>query len=107
MKLKERHDKDNIKARSGSFKLNSIQPMAHHDAQKKPEYIILRMNWYMGRNPNKLMQSSKLVHVAMQRNLHLFADLWNLAHLFPSIKLMIIARKKNHIQDNHAIHRIS
>jgi len=30
----------------------------------------------------------------MQRNLHLFADLWNIAHLLPSIKLMIIATEK-------------
>ncbi|QCE15118.1 hypothetical protein DEO72_LG11g2126 [Vigna unguiculata] len=41
----------------------------------------------------------------MRRNLHFLADLWNLAHLLPSIKLMIIARKKNHIQDNHTINR--
>ncbi|QCE06144.1 hypothetical protein DEO72_LG9g1155 [Vigna unguiculata] len=29
----------------------------------------------------------------MQQNLHFLADLWNLAHLLPSIKLMIIARR--------------
>ncbi|QCD99528.1 hypothetical protein DEO72_LG7g811 [Vigna unguiculata] len=38
---------------------------------------------------------------AKQRNHHFLADHENLAHLLPSIKLMIIARKKNHIQDNH------
>ncbi|QCE00745.1 hypothetical protein DEO72_LG7g2035 [Vigna unguiculata] len=43
----------------------------------------------------------------MQRNLHFLADLWNLAHLLPSIKLMIIARKKNHIQEYHTINRES
>jgi len=39
--------------------------------------------------------------MAKQRNRHFLADHENLAHLLPSIKLMIIARKKNHIQDNH------
>ncbi|QCD82712.1 hypothetical protein DEO72_LG2g3052 [Vigna unguiculata] len=34
----------------------------------------------------------------MQQNLHFLADFWNLAHLLPSMKLMIITRKKNHIQ---------
>jgi len=34
-KLKECYGKDNIKARSGSFKLSFIQLMAHHDTQKK------------------------------------------------------------------------
>ena len=44
MKLKEYYDKDNIKARSESFKLNSIQPLAHHDAQKKPEEKLTKVH---------------------------------------------------------------
>jgi len=44
VKLKECHEKDNIKARSGSFKLNFIQPMAHHDAQKKLEEKLTRVH---------------------------------------------------------------
>jgi len=43
----------------------------------------------------------------MQQNLHFLADSWNLAHLLPSIKLMITARKKYHIQDNHTTNRVS
>ncbi|QCD86863.1 hypothetical protein DEO72_LG3g1391 [Vigna unguiculata] len=39
-------------------------------------------------------------------NRHSLADHENLAHLFPSTKSMIIARKKNsHIQHNHATKR--
>jgi len=38
--------------------------------------------------------------MAKQRNLRFLVDHENLAHLLPSIELMIIARKKNHIQDN-------
>jgi len=44
VKLKECHEKDNIKARFGSFKLNSIQPMAYHDAQKKLEEKLTRVH---------------------------------------------------------------
>ncbi|QCE11160.1 hypothetical protein DEO72_LG10g2393 [Vigna unguiculata] len=43
--------------------------------------------------------------MAKQRNRHSLADRGNLAHLLPSIKLMIIARKKTHIQDNHTTNR--
>jgi len=42
-----------------------------------------------------------------QRNRHSLADHENLAHLLPLIKLMIIARKKNHIQDNYTTNRVS
>jgi len=42
--LKECHEKDNIKARSGSLKLNSKQLMAHHDAQKKLEEKLNRVH---------------------------------------------------------------
>ena len=45
--------------------------------------------------------------MAKQRNRHFLADRGNLVHLLPSIKLMIIARKKNHIQDNHTTNRVS
>ena len=53
VKLKECHNKDNIKTRSG---INSKQPMAYHDAQKKLEEKLTRMHKtkddrYMGRNP--------------------------------------------------------
>ena len=44
MTLKECHEKDNIKARSGSLKLNSKQLMAHHDAQKKLEEKLNRVH---------------------------------------------------------------
>jgi len=39
--------------------------------------------------------------MAKQRNRHFLVDRGNLTHLLPSIKLMIIARKNNHIQYNH------
>ena len=45
--------------------------------------------------------------MAKQRNRHFLADRGNLAHLLPSIKLMIIARKKTHIQDNHTTNMVS
>ncbi|QCE10686.1 hypothetical protein DEO72_LG10g1917 [Vigna unguiculata] len=38
-------------------------------------------------------------------NHHSLADHENLAHLLPSTKLMIIARKNSHIQLNHATKR--
>jgi len=31
---------DNTAAQSWSFKLNSLQPKAHHDAQKETGYIV-------------------------------------------------------------------
>ncbi|QCE10695.1 hypothetical protein DEO72_LG10g1926 [Vigna unguiculata] len=40
-------------------------------------------------------------------NHHSLADHENLAHLLPSTKLMIIARKNSHIQHNHATKRAS
>ena len=45
--------------------------------------------------------------MAKQRNRHFLADRGNLAHVLPSIQLMIIARKKSHIQDNHTTNRVS
>ena len=45
--------------------------------------------------------------MAKQCNRHFLADRGNLAHLLPSIKLMIIARKKSDIQDNHTRNRVS
>ncbi|QCD96808.1 hypothetical protein DEO72_LG6g1518 [Vigna unguiculata] len=43
--------------------------------------------------------------MAKQRNRHSLVDHENLAHLLPSTKLMIIARKNSHIQHNHATKR--
>ncbi|QCD96573.1 hypothetical protein DEO72_LG6g1279 [Vigna unguiculata] len=43
--------------------------------------------------------------MAKQRNRYFLADREILAHLLPSIILMIIARKKSHIQDNHTTNR--
>ena len=45
--------------------------------------------------------------MAKQRNRHFLVDRGNLAHLLPSIKLMIIARKNNHIQYNHTTKWVS
>jgi len=45
--------------------------------------------------------------MAKQRNHHFLVDHENLAHLLPSIKLMIIAKKNNHIQYNHTTNRVS
>ena len=45
--------------------------------------------------------------MAKQQNRHFLADRGDLVHLLPSIKLMIIARKKSHIQDNHTTNRVS
>ena len=45
--------------------------------------------------------------MAKQRNRHSLVDHENFAHLLPSIKLMIIARKNNHIQYNHTTKRVS
>ena len=45
--------------------------------------------------------------MAKLRNRHSLVDRGNLAHLLPSIKLMIIARKNSHIQDNHTTNRVS
>ena len=45
--------------------------------------------------------------MAKQRNRYFLADREILAHLLPSIILMIIARKKSHIQDNHTTNRVS
>ena len=68
MKLKECYGKDNIKARSGSYKLNSIQPMAHHDAQKKLEEMFIKVHKSKDEQIhgfatlNKLIRKYKLDH---------------------------------------------
>ncbi|QCD95184.1 hypothetical protein DEO72_LG5g3277 [Vigna unguiculata] len=46
-----------------------------------------------------------LAQMAKLLNHHSLADHENLAHLLPSTKLMIIARKNSHIQHNHATKR--
>jgi len=64
----------------------------------------------MGRSPKENprgKETSGPAQMAKQRNRHFLADRGNLAHLLPSIKLMIIARKKSHIQDNHTTNRVS
>ncbi|QCE00260.1 hypothetical protein DEO72_LG7g1548 [Vigna unguiculata] len=45
------------------------------------------------------------VQMAKLLNRHSLADHEKLAHLLPSTKSMIIARKKNHIQGNHTTNR--
>ena len=45
--------------------------------------------------------------MAKQQHHHSLVDHENLAHLLPSIKFMIIARKNSHIQHNHATKRVS
>jgi len=45
--------------------------------------------------------------MAKQRNRHFLADRGNLAHLLPLNELMIIAKKKTHIQENHTTNRVS
>jgi len=40
VKLKEASHKDNVLVHSWSLKLNSLQPRAHHDAQKKTVYKV-------------------------------------------------------------------
>jgi len=44
--------------------------------------------------------------MAKQRSHRSLVDCEDLAHLLPSIKLMIIAKKKSHIQDNHTKNRV-
>jgi len=61
----------------------------------------------MGHSPKEIMNKINPAQKAKQRNHHFLAGHENLAHLLPSIKLMIIARKKNHIQDNHTTNRVS
>jgi len=61
----------------------------------------------MGHSPKEIMNKINPAQKAKQRNHHFLVDHENLAHLLPSIKLMIIARKKNHIQDNHTTNRVS
>ena len=61
----------------------------------------------MGHSPKEIMKKITPAQMAKQRNHHSLVDHENLAHLLPSIKLMIIARKNSHIQYNHATKRIS
>jgi len=60
----------------------------------------------MGHSPKEIMKKITPAQMAKQRNHHSLVDHENLAHLLPSIKLMIIARKNSHIQYNHATKRI-
>jgi len=61
----------------------------------------------MGYSPKEIMKKINPAQMAKQRNHHFLADHDNLAHLLPSITLMIIARKKSHLQDNHTTNRVS
>ena len=61
----------------------------------------------MGRSPKEIMNKMTPAQMAKQRNRHSLVDHENLAHLLPSIKLMIIARKNSHIQYNHATKQVS
>jgi len=62
----------------------------------------------MGHSPKENHEENKNpAQIAKQRNRHFLANHENLAHLLPSIKLMIIARKKSHIHDNHTTNRVS
>ena len=45
--------------------------------------------------------------MAKQQSHHSLVDREDLAHLLPSIKLMIIAKEKSHIQDNHTTNKVS
>jgi len=61
----------------------------------------------MGRSPKEIMDKMTPAQMAKLLNHHSLADHENLAHLLPLTKLMIIARKNNHIQHNHATKRVS
>jgi len=61
----------------------------------------------MGRGPKRKLRIGNPAEMAKQRSHHSLVDYEDLAHLLPSIKLMIIARKKSHIQDNQTINRVS
>ena len=61
----------------------------------------------MGHSPKEIRNKINPAQKAKERSHCFLADHENLAHLLPSIKLMIIARKKNHIQDNHTTNRVS
>ena len=86
---------------------------AHHDANGKLETSLTKsvdqkcIKRYMGHNPKEIMKKITPVQMTKQRNHHSLVDHENLAHLLPSIKLMIIARKDSHIQYNHTTKRVS
>jgi len=61
----------------------------------------------MGHSPKEIMKKINPVQMAKQRNLHFLADHENLAHLLPSIQLMIIAGKNSHIPHNHTTNKVS
>jgi len=61
----------------------------------------------MGHSPKENTNKITPAQMAKQRNHHFLVDHENFAHLLPSIKLMIIARKNSHIQDNYTISRVS
>jgi len=61
----------------------------------------------MGHSPKETMKKITPAQMAKQRNHHSLVDHENLAHLLPSIKFMIIARKNSHIRYNHAIKQVS
>jgi len=61
----------------------------------------------MGRGPKRKLKIEHPTQMAKQQSHHSHVDREDLAHLLPSIKLMIIARKKSHIQDNQTTNRVS
>jgi len=61
----------------------------------------------MSHSPKEIMKKINPAQMAKRQNHHFLADHENLAHLLPSIKLMIITRKNSHIQYNHTTNRVS
>jgi len=60
----------------------------------------------MGLSPKENVKKTP-AQMAKQRNHHSLVSHENLAHMLPSIKLMIIARKNSHIQYNYTTKRVS
>ncbi|QCE15557.1 hypothetical protein DEO72_LG11g2568 [Vigna unguiculata] len=56
-------------------------------------------------SPKEIVNKMPPAQMAKLLNHRFLADHENLAHLLPSTKLMIIARKNNHIQHSHATKR--
>jgi len=61
----------------------------------------------MGRGPKRKLRIENPTQMTKQRSHRSLVDRKDLAHLLLSIKLMIIAKEKSHIQDNHTTNRVS
>jgi len=61
----------------------------------------------MGRGPKRKLRIENPTQMAKQQSYRSLVDRKDLAHLLPSIKLMIIAKGKSHIQDNHTTNKVS